>query len=93
MIREVDTPAQVAMYGGSASAITVWGLQLSELAAIISALVAVIGLIVHIWATMRKDRRAEEAHRLEMEGLRNGATHLSAGGAEENRKTSGEARR
>lgn len=66
----IDPGAQVAMYGGAGTAITVWGLQLSEWAAIVSAAVAVVGLIVHVWATIRKDGRAQELHRASLEELR-----------------------
>lgn len=72
MDKTVDIGAQGAMYGGAGTAITVWGLQLSDWAAIISAAVAVLGLIVHIWATWRKDRRAEELHRATLEEIRDG---------------------
>jgi len=74
MDRTVDTSAQTAMYGGSVSGLAAWGLQLSDVAAIISALVAIIGLVVHIWATVRKNARAEEAHRAYMEGMRGATT-------------------
>lgn len=70
MDKQVDLGAQSAMYGGAGSAITVWGLQLSEIAAILSALVAVLGFAVHVWYTLQRNRRAEETHRAEMEGLR-----------------------
>ena len=81
--REVDSAAQAAMYGGSGGAVVVWGLQLSELAAIISAGVAILGFLVHLWATVRKDRRAEEAHRAELEALKRGATVVVGERAEE----------
>lgn len=74
MDREIDMGAQSAMYGGAGAAITVWGLQLSDWAAIVSAAVAVLGLAVHIWATWRKDKRAAEIHREELRKLRNSET-------------------
>lgn len=60
------------MYGGTAATITIWGMGLPELAAIITAAVALLGAAVNVWYVQRKDRRAEEAHRLEMETLRAG---------------------
>lgn len=75
MDKEIDTAAQTAMYGGAGGGIVVWGLQLSDLAAIVSALVAVVGLLVHIWASVKRDRRAEEAHRAEMSRLKEGPNH------------------
>lgn len=72
MDREIDMGAQSAMYGGAGAALTVWGLQLSEWAAIVSAAVAVLGLIVHFWYTLQKNRRAEEIHRATLEEIRSG---------------------
>lgn len=43
-------------YGGAASTVVIWGLHLSELAAIVSAGVAIIGLGVQIWVARTKVR-------------------------------------
>lgn len=72
MDKAIDQGAVGAMYGGAGTAFAVWGLQLSDWAAIVSAAVALLGLVVHIWATWRKDRRAEEIHRATLEEIRNG---------------------
>jgi len=61
------------MYGGAAATGLFWGLSVSDIAVILSALVAVAGFIVHAWATIRKDRREKEQHDAHMAELR--ATH------------------
>lgn len=59
--------ADAAMYGGAASSLVLWGLRLGDVAAMVSAVVAVLGFALHVWATWRRDRREAERHRLEME--------------------------
>lgn len=51
------------MYGGAAATGIFWGLSVSDLAVILSMIVAVLGFIVHAWATIRKDRRELEHHK------------------------------
>jgi len=58
----VDTAGQAAMYGGAAATGVFWGLSVSDLAVIVSMIVAVLGFIIHAWATIRKDRRELERH-------------------------------
>lgn len=53
--------AKTATYGGGASAF-VFGLSANEVAAIIGALVAVIGLCVQVFYNRRRDRREVEYH-------------------------------
>lgn len=53
----------VAMYGGTASTILVWGLRLPDVAAMVSVLVALIGLGLNVWATLRRDRREARAEK------------------------------
>lgn len=53
-------------YGGGASAVAAWGLSWPEVAAVVGAVVAVIGLAVQIWAAVRRDRREAELHRRRM---------------------------
>lgn len=65
-----DPAAQVAMYGGAATAGAFWHLQLGDVGVIVSMLVAVLGFAVHAWALVRKDRRAQELHQLNVEALR-----------------------
>lgn len=79
----VDPAANASMYGGAVMAVTFWGLQLGDVAAMTSAVVAVLGFVVHFWATWRRDRRDKERHQLTMEALRSGSktadTHTGAG--------------
>ena len=69
----VDTAGQAAMYGGAATTGVLWGLSVSEVAVVISMIVAVLGFIVHTWAVVRKDRREAQEHAAQMAELR--ATH------------------
>ena len=71
------------MYGGTVATITVWGMGLPEIAAVVTAIVALLGAAVNLWYVINKNRRAEEAHRLEMEILARGATVSHANDAEE----------
>lgn len=75
---QLDTAGQSAMYGGAASAGIMWGMSLSEIAVLISAIVAVLGFILHTWATFRRDRREMEHHLQETEQHRQA---MSAGAA------------
>lgn len=72
------------MYGGTAATITVWGLGLPEVAAIVTALVALLGAAVNLWYVLQKNRRAEEAHRAEMEILSRGSPRSDQDSSEEN---------
>lgn len=54
--------SQTMTYGGGATAVTSWGLSWPDIAAIVGATVAVIGLCVQIWATVRRDRRETEMY-------------------------------
>jgi len=63
------------MYGGTVATITVWGMGLPEIAAVVTAIVALLGAAVNLWYVINKNRRAEEAHRVEMEILRGGKVH------------------
>lgn len=76
-----DTTAQVAMYGGAATAGTIWHLQLGDVGVIVSMLVAVLGFAVHAWALWRKDRRAQELHQLNVEALRGAKAAVKETGA------------
>lgn len=58
-----------ALYGGTASAFTLWGLNLSELGVIVSALVAVVGLGLQLYVMLRRERREREYHKVRMETL------------------------
>lgn len=69
----VSQGSNVSLYGGAATAFTLWGLHLSELGVIVSSSVAVIGLAVQVWVRWRQDKRDREFHLVRMETLRNDA--------------------
>lgn len=75
MDKTIDHGAQLTMYGGAGTAVTIWGLNLGEWAAVVSAGVAVLGFIVHCWAVLRKDRREER--RLKLEELNGRKTEVN----------------
>lgn len=55
----MDIPAHIekvhaVTYGGAASTFVIWGLHLSDVAAIVSACVALAGLGVQIWVARTK---------------------------------------
>lgn len=53
-------------YGGGASAVAAWGLSWPEMAAVVGAVIAVLGFAVQVWAAVRRDRREQELHRRRM---------------------------
>lgn len=70
----IDTGSQASVYTGAGISVYYGWFNVHEWAAIAGATVAVLGFAVHLWYTLQKNRRAEEAHRAEMEGLRGGTT-------------------
>jgi len=72
----VDTVGQGAMYGGAATTGVLWGLAVSDVAVILSMVVAVLGFLVHAWATIRKDRRELEHHKAKMAAVVDEAQEL-----------------
>lgn len=81
--KTVEHGAASLTYAASTSTIVIWGLQLSEWAAIVSTLIAVLGFVVHLWAQLRRERRAAEQHDLVMETLRHGAGTTFPQGSQE----------
>lgn len=65
-----EIATNTAMYGGGGAAITIWGLGLSDIAAIISALVAVGGFVLHVIVTQERRKRERELHELTKAQLR-----------------------
>src|SRR3546814_3096754 len=69
MIDDVDAAGllvgKTATFGGSASAF-LFGLSANEVAAVVGALVAVIGLCVQVFYNRRRDRRETEEHKARM---------------------------
>lgn len=60
--------AKTATYGGGASAV-VFGLSANELAALVGAAVAVLGLAMQWYFSRQRDRREAEYHRLRVREL------------------------
>lgn len=61
-IQKIADAAPVATYGGAAASVTFWGLQVSEVCAIISTLVAIIGLGLQFWVAARRIKKLERQH-------------------------------
>lgn len=72
MFSDVDAAGllvgKTATYGGGASAF-VFGLSANEAAAVVGAIVAVIGLCVQVFYNRRRDRRESEEHKARMRSL------------------------
>lgn len=66
---KTEATSRVAMFGGAGTSLTVWGLQLSEWAALGGLVVAVCGLVLNIWVIRRRDRREVEEHQARMAQL------------------------
>lgn len=62
----LDEAAQSMTYGGAGTAV-VSGLTLSQAGVIVGIVVGITGLCFQIWATLRRDRREAEAHKLRKE--------------------------
>lgn len=60
LVRAADS-APAITYGGAAGTIAFWGLNVSEICAIISTLVAVIGLGMQIWLASKRLRAVERS--------------------------------
>ena len=70
MVVDVGATAQTATYGGGASAMF-FGLTANETAAVVGAVVAVLGFAVQCLYTLDKRSRAVVLHKLEVERLKN----------------------
>lgn len=55
--------------GGAISAVTFWGLSISELGVIVSTIVAVLSLVLRSWVTFRQERRAHKEHIAKLEKI------------------------
>jgi small neutral amino acid transporter SnatA (MarC family) len=70
--RVVEPLALPVTYGAATTAAVLWGLHISDAGVIVSVFIAAAGFAVNVWATLRRERREQERHRLVMETLRNG---------------------
>lgn len=57
-------------YGGAATSITAWGLDISVIAAVLGALVAVVGLCVQWYFFAQRNARDREYHLARMKQLK-----------------------
>lgn len=78
MIEQVQStvnsaPAQAATYGGAGGAFVLWGLHLSDLGVIVSAIVALAGFAVQLYLAVVRERREREFYRQRMETMRDDA--------------------
>lgn len=64
---------EATTYLAAATSGVLWGFSISDLAVLVSTGVAVFGFLLHLWATLRRDRRQTEAHRLMMEKAKDGS--------------------
>lgn len=80
-----DRAAEASTYVATIATVTLWGLSLSEIAVTFSALVAGMSFAVHLWASVRRDRREERQLRIlagEEDGLFIGGTSEVRGASE-----------
>ena len=56
-----------ASLASAATSITLFGMSVSVLGVIVSAVVALATFGLHVWYTVRKDRRAREIHKRRIE--------------------------
>lgn len=63
-VQKLAENANVATYGGAVASVTFWGLQVSEICAIISTLVAIIGLGLQFWVASRRIKKLESQARV-----------------------------
>jgi hypothetical protein len=84
-----DRAAEASTYIATIATVTFWGLSISEIAVTFSAIVAGMSFAVHLWASIRRDRREERQLRIltgEEDGLfdrRTPEVHEGAEGARE----------
>lgn len=83
MNETIHTGAKVATYGGAGTALTLFGMNMSEVAAIVAAIVALCGLVVQVISTYNRNRRAEELHAVTLEALRANPALVASRSAED----------
>lgn len=62
--QHAEVAGNTALYGGVATSLTIFGLGLSEWAAIIAAIVAVGGFGINVWVARERMKRERELHEL-----------------------------
>ena len=56
-----------AALASAATSITLFGMSISEVGVIVSAIIAVATFGLHVWYTLRKDARARDIHKRRIE--------------------------
>lgn len=69
----IEQSANALTYGGLCSTMTLWGLQVSDWAVIVSAGAAVVGLLLNVVVKLRQERRAVAEHQARLKELLRGA--------------------
>lgn len=59
--KTITDNAPVVTYGGTAASVVFWGLQVNEICAIISTVIAILGLGLQFYLAMHRIRRLEHA--------------------------------
>lgn len=60
-VSKIADAAPAATYGAAAGSVVFWGLQVNEICAIVSTLIAFIGLGLQFWLAMHRIRKLERA--------------------------------
>ena len=58
--------SELSTYISAAAAVAFWGLSLVDIAVIASSIFAGLSFGVHVWITVRRDKREAERHKREM---------------------------
>lgn len=61
----VERAAEMGTYAGAAVSVSLWGLSVSEIAVTASAVFAGLSFLVHLWLSVRRDRREQIKAKLE----------------------------
>ena len=69
MTEPIEKYAEAMTYGGSGSAVIVWGLSLGDIAAVAGIAIAFTGFCIQLWAARRRDRREMELHEAQLKAL------------------------
>lgn len=67
--RIIEQASSAATYVGTTAAVTLWGLSISDVAVIVSTTVAVLGFALHLWLSIRRERREKVRHTMTVTAL------------------------
>lgn len=71
-MKQFETPeaASLTTVGSGITSITLFGLSINELGALIAGLTALVSFAVQMWATARREKRERELHEARIKKLR-----------------------